>query len=127
MFTFDLRGRDGGEIVVIKDGNSEKTVTLTTQEQVLSAHNNQITIECTSTCGAGDAFFQSNFKTKITSTYFGGWNCSTSNEHYRCDRVRDGVFAWKDTYTVNFYGNVQKLTFFSFFLLSRFCCSVLTS
>ena len=124
MFTFDLRGRDGVEIVVIKDGNKEKTVTLTTQEQGFNANNNQITIECTSTCGAGDAFFQSNFTTKITSTNFEGWNCSTSNENYQCDRVRDGVFAWRDTYTVNFYGNVQKLAFVSFFLGQYFIMSV---
>ena len=114
-FTFVLRGKSGQEIVIIRDGSNEKTITLTTKDQVFSAHNNQITIQYTNDSPGRDAYFQSNFTKKITSKNFEGWNCSTSNENYRCDRVRDGVFAWKDTYTVNFYGNVQKLTFFSFF------------
>ena len=105
-FTFALRGKSGQEIVVIRDGSNEKTIMLTTKDQVFSAHNNQITIEYTNDSGERDALFQSNFTKKITSKNFEGWNCSTSNENHRCERVRKGVFAWRDTYTVDFYGRV---------------------
>ena len=117
-FTFALRGKSGQEIVVIRDGSNEKTITLTTKDKVFSAHNNQITMQYTNDSPGRDAYFQSNFITVITSRNFEGWNCSTSNENHRCESVRKGVFAWRDTYTVNFYGTVQNL------ILSSLLCLV---
>ena len=91
---------DVGTINVnIKDGNIDRTVTITQEDQFFTAQNSQITIQ-----GKG-VFFQPNTRTAITApSLFSGWNCGTKSENHRCGRVRNGHLLWLSKYVVVFYG-----------------------
>ena len=109
-FRYWLRGRNGDETVTISDGNYDRSVRLNEKPQhFLTSHHN-ISIEFTNDMGAGsDVVFGSDHQTSITAPYyFTVWQCGLNaleDKDSRCERIRNGDFAWGGTYIVIFQGN----------------------
>jgi hypothetical protein len=105
-FDFELRGRNGDELVIITDGEDKQTAILSTDYKAFSVHNKNIVITFKNDIGQRDVFFKSSVHTDIRSDgRFSGWNCGKSNENVRCQRVRDGKFLWSGDYQITFDDN----------------------
>jgi len=106
-FDFELRGRNGDELVTITDGEDKQTATLSTDFKKFSVHNKDIVITFQNDIGQRDVFFKSSHYTHIRSdARFSGWNCGTPHENVRCQHVRDGKFLWSGDYQITF--GIQK-------------------
>lgn len=56
----------------------------------------------------GDVLFWSPRDHTIEYLENNDWNCGSSNENYRCDKVREGDFLWWGRYKVTFSGPIPQ-------------------
>ena len=119
-FRYWLRGRNGDETVTISDGNYATSMRLNEKPQHFCTSHHNISIEFTNDMGSGsDVVFGSDHQTSITAPYyFAAWQCSLNvkeDKDSRCERIRNGDFAWGGTYIVIFQGNKVLLFRLSMF------------
>jgi len=101
---FELRGNNGDEIVTLTDGESQRTIQLSTDWKMYSANSANIVISTNAKdMGSNDVFFRARAPTKIRSNeLFEGWRCGTSMEDINCGSVRVGQLHWKTDYQIKF-------------------------
>ena len=104
-FKYFLRGKTGKENVLIVDGISRQQEAMSKEDKLYEALNSPIIIKYTK--DNGDLIFHSDTPTTITVEHFETWNCGSESEDNRCNKVRNGNWAWKGTYIVTFNGKFR--------------------
>lgn len=109
-FWFTVTGKKGNEQVKIAEGNGEAIKYTLNEPFSMSTNSNDLTVEFLNDGKGKDVVFEfdDNPDGFITegNIYFdrkwNSWKCDTNNENSRCDRVRDGDFAWNGEYEITF-------------------------
>jgi len=105
VITFEIRGKDGSEIVQITDDNGWVfDVPISTTYTEWTAPSNKININFLNDHGSvRDVYFQSDRNVQITfPSLWAPWNCGSATENSRCGVVRSGRFLWSGMYVVTF-------------------------